>query len=358
MAPQKKPYSGLDLFGDLARQSVSNFTTGASTFGANLVGAPVAAASWLFPGLSDLGGQRDSLGYAVRSTPAASATALRSRVGTIPGGTTYQEGPTAEIVSRSKGDINYADYPVGVPFSTSKGLFKRNANGSFDRVAPQQFDRATYSSGGGGGGAPARRTAPATSPNTITQAADDTYKQLLSQYGGQAGVSQLAGQTSLPTGFTPEGGKQAASLKDYYAAQQAVGAKNIGDIISSMGYTGPMAEWAKANPMLAQREFAKQRARGVRTSEDVTDQAMQEAAAKGQYFAPPGEPTPDPVTQQRMQQYSTAFQAQKGTEDSSAAQRSQDFINKYKLGSLNIGSYNFPSYDASAMMNAPSQLFK
>jgi hypothetical protein len=197
-----------------------------------------------------------------------------------------------------------------------------------------------------------------TSPNTITQAADDTYKQLLSQYGGQAGVSQLAGQTSLPTGFTPEGGKQAASLKDYYAAQQAVGAKNIGDIISSMGYTGPMAEWAKANPMLAQREFAKQRARGVRTSEDVTDQAMQEAAAKGQYFAPPGEPTPDPVTQQRMQQYSTAFQAQKGTEDSSAAQRSQDFINKYKLGSLNIGSYNFPSYDASAMMNAPSQLFK
>lgn len=225
-------------------------------------------------------------------------------------------------------------------------------------VAAQQLDRATYSSGGGGSSTPARRLAPTTSPNTITQAADDTYKQLLSQYGGQAGVSQLAGQTSLPTGFTPEGGKQTASLKDYYAAQQAVGSKNIGDIISSMGYTGPMAEWAKANPMLAQREFAKQRASSGRTSEDVTDQAMKEAAAKGQYFAPPGGPTPDPVTQQRMQQYSTAFQAQKGTEEQSASQRTQDFINKMKINVLNPGSYNFPSYDASAMMNAPSPFFK
>lgn len=262
-------------------------------------------------------------------------------IGTIPSSTTYQEGPTAEIISRSTGDINYVDYPVGVPFSTSKGLFKRNANGSFDRVAPQQFDRATYSNGESGGGAFTRRTAPTTSPNTITQAADDTYKQLLSQYGGQAGVSQLAGQTSLPTGFTPEGGKQTASLKDYYAAQQAVGSKNIGDIISSMGYTGPMAEWAKANPMLAQREFAKQRASGGRTSEDVTDQAMQEAAAKGQYFAPPGGPTPDPVTQQRMQQYSTAFQAGLGTEGTSASQRSMDFLKKLGVSNLNPDSYNF-----------------
>jgi hypothetical protein len=105
-----------------------------------------------------------------------------------------------------------------------------------------------------------RGAAPATSPNTITQAADDDYKQLLSQYGGQSGVNQLAGLTSLPTSFTPEGGKQAASLKDYYAAQQAVGGKNINDIITSMGYSGPMAEWAKANPMLAQREFAKRQA--------------------------------------------------------------------------------------------------
>ena len=101
---------------------------------------------------------------------------------------------------------------------------------------------------------------PTTSPNTIVQAADDDYKQLLSQYGGQTGLNQLAALTSLPTGFTPEGGKQAASLKDYYAAQQAVGGKNINDIITSMGYSGPMAEWAKANPMLAQREFAKRQA--------------------------------------------------------------------------------------------------
>jgi hypothetical protein len=29
------------------------------------------------------------------------------------------------------------------------------------------------------------------------------------------------------------------------------------EIISAMGYQGPMAEWARANPMLAQREYAK-----------------------------------------------------------------------------------------------------
>jgi hypothetical protein len=52
------------------------------------------------------------------------------------------------------------------------------------------------------------------------------------------------------------------------------------------------------------------------------------------------------------------MQAQKGTEETSAAQRSQDFINRFKLGSLNPGSYNFPGYDANAMMNAPSALFK
>lgn len=298
---------------------------------------------WLTtPGVLLAPGPRNpGYGFNLQGKPIPSATTPRLRVGTIPGSTTSQQGPTAEIVSRSKGDINYADYPEGVPFSTSKGLFKRNANGSFDRVVPQQSDRAIYSSGGGGGGAPARRTAPTTSRNTITQAADDTYKQLLSQYGGQAGLSQLAGQTSLPTGFTPEGGKQAASLKDYYAAQQAVGAKNIGDIISSMGYTGPMAEWAKANPMLAQREFAKRRATGVRTEQDVTDEVMQKAAAKGQYFAPFGGPIPDPVAQQREQQYQTAFQAGLGTKDTSASQRSMDFLKKFGIGTLNPDSYNF-----------------
>ena len=99
--------------------------------------------------------------------------------------------------------------------------------------------------------------APVTSPNTRFQAADDTYNQLLSQYGGAPGIQQLAGMTSLPTAFTPTGATQAASLKDYYGAQQLQGSANLGTIINAMGYTGDMEKWAQANPALAQREYAK-----------------------------------------------------------------------------------------------------
>lgn len=94
-------------------------------------------------------------------------------------------------------------------------------------------------------------------PEPIVQAADDTYKQLISQYGGAPGIEQLAGMTSLPTGFTPAGSTKPANLKDYYAAQTLQGSAGMGNIISEMGYKGPMAEWAKANPMLAQREYDK-----------------------------------------------------------------------------------------------------
>ena len=98
---------------------------------------------------------------------------------------------------------------------------------------------------------------PITSPNTTFQAADDEYNRLKSQYGGPAGVEQLAMQTSLPVDFTPTGAKGPASLKDFYSAESQVGGRDIESIIGQMGYTGKMAEWAKANPMLAQREYAK-----------------------------------------------------------------------------------------------------
>ena len=151
------------------------------------------------------------------------------------------------------------DVSSTLPVDLSKAGVKK-AFGDYARSAGLPAAPSTSSRSFVDRAAAGRGTAPTTSPNTITQAADDDYRQLLSQYGGQSGVNQLAGLTTLPTSFTPEGGKQAASLKDYYAAQQAVGGKNINDIITSMGYSGPMAEWAKANPMLAQREFAKRQA--------------------------------------------------------------------------------------------------
>lgn len=113
-----------------------------------------------------------------------------------------------------------------------------------------------------------RGRAPATSPNTTYQAADEEYRNLLAQYGGAPGISQLAGMTSLPTGFTPTGASKQASLKDYYAAQALQGNANLGTITSALtqGMQGAeasnMAAWAKANPGLAQQAYAKQMGAG------------------------------------------------------------------------------------------------
>jgi hypothetical protein len=144
--------------------------------------------------------------------------------------------------------------------------------------------------------------APITSPNTTFQNADDEYNRLKSQFGGTTGVSQLAGMTSLPTGFTPTGGKQAAGLKDYYAAQQEVGERNIGAITESLAYKDPryqkggkLEQWAKANPMLAMREFNKL---GYQTSAEMQgpsdQQKIRAAMSGGTYY--PSEGSPSPVT--------------------------------------------------------------
>jgi hypothetical protein len=119
----------------------------------------------------------------------------------------------------------------------------------------------------------------------VVQAADEEYKALLSQYGGTSGVQQLAGMQSLPTGFTPTGGKQAANLEDYYAAQRAVGAKNIGEITGALAASDPryqkggtLERWAIANPDLAMREFNKKFPAGAPTQgtgQFVADPALQ-----------------------------------------------------------------------------------
>ena len=137
--------------------------------------------------------------------------------------------------------------------------------------------------------------APITSPNTTFQNADDEYNRLKSQFGGTTGVSQLAGMTSLPTGFTPTGGKQAAGLKDYYAAQQEVGERNIGEITSALGYQkgSAMEQWAQKNQGLALREFNKKFPAGAPT-QGPSDDAIRAAISGGKFF--PSEGSPSPVT--------------------------------------------------------------
>jgi hypothetical protein len=69
-------------------------------------------------------------------------------------------------------------------------------------------------------------------------------------------MQALAGQTKAPMD---------SPLATYYRAQSAAGRGSMDEIISAMGYQGPMAEWAKANPMLAQREYTKKFPGGAAT---------------------------------------------------------------------------------------------
>jgi hypothetical protein len=139
---------------------------------------------------------------------------------------------------------------------------------------------ADYNAWRGGGGTPPPAPilpSPITSPNTTYQAADEEYQNLLAQYGGAPGISQLAGMTSLPTGFTPTGASKQATLKDYYAAQALQGNANLGTITSALtqGMQGAeatnMAAWAKANPGLAQQAYAKQMGAGQASGADGRD---------------------------------------------------------------------------------------
>lgn len=52
----------------------------------------------------------------------------------------------------------------------------------------------------------------------------------------------------------------AGGLANYYANQQKAGQGGIEEIISSMGYEGDMAKWARANQALALREYNKKMA--------------------------------------------------------------------------------------------------
>jgi hypothetical protein len=103
---------------------------------------------------------------------------------------------------------------------------------------------------------------------------------------------------SLPTGFTPTGGKQAAGLEDYYAAQRAVGAKNIGEITGALAASDPryqkggtLERWAIANPDLAMREFNKKFPTGAPT-QGPSDEAIRAAMGGGTYFPSEGSPSP------------------------------------------------------------------
>lgn len=203
------------------------------------------------------------------------------------------------------GAMASAFYDPTKRFGRAASAAEMSGDPTLSRYGTPGTQTADYNAWRGGGGAPPSAPvlpAPITSPNTTFQHADDEYNRLKSQFGGTTGVSQLAGMASLPTGFTPTGGKQAAGLEDYYAAQQEVGERNIGAITESLAYKDPryqkggkLEQWAKANPMLAMREFNKL---GYQTSAEMQgpsdQQKIRDAISGGTYY--PSEGSPSPVT--------------------------------------------------------------
>lgn len=101
-----------------------------------------------------------------------------------------------------------------------------------------------------------------------------------------AAMQELAGQTVAP-GTTPE------ELSAYYRAQSAMGRAQMPQIQGALGFIkgSPMARWAEANPMLAQRLYAKQQERFGAQSEGVADlgaRAQSESGYAGTFREQPG----------------------------------------------------------------------
>ncbi len=103
-------------------------------------------------------------------------------------------------------------------------------------------------------------------------------------YDTDAGKAMLA--AAQQNQFSGDG-----NLADYYSNQQKVGAGLTDEIIGAMGYEGAMAEWAKANPALAMREYNKKFANSYEGT-GPGDEAIQQAMDQGQFFPSEGSPNP------------------------------------------------------------------
>jgi hypothetical protein len=82
-----------------------------------------------------------------------------------------------------------------------------------------------------------------------------------------------------------------AGLPEFYANQQKAGIGQIDQIIKAMGYEGPMAEWAKANPALALREYNKRQPNSY-SGTGPSDEEIKAAMEAGQFSPSAGSPNP------------------------------------------------------------------
>lgn len=84
-------------------------------------------------------------------------------------------------------------------------------------------------------------------------------------FGGRPGAQMPKDAAAMQEVAILQQAPTTMGLSDYYRAQSATGRANMDQIVKQMGYTGDMEKWARANPMIAQREYAKQFQGGVPT---------------------------------------------------------------------------------------------
>lgn len=82
--------------------------------------------------------------------------------------------------------------------------------------------------------------------------------QMDQYFGGPAGKQAPQDVASMQDTAMLQRAPEGMGLADYYRSQSATGRANMDEIVQAMGYTGDMEKWARANPMIAQREYAKQ----------------------------------------------------------------------------------------------------
>lgn len=123
-------------------------------------------------------------------------------------------------------------------------------------------------------------------------ARDSEKRRMLQQYAPGADLwSTDAGKKMIQDAQSNQYKGDAAGLPEYYANQRNVGTGAMPEIIDAMGYTGAMAEWAKANPALAMREYNKQFGNSY-AGTGPSDEEIKAAMDAGNFFPSEGSPNP------------------------------------------------------------------
>ena len=97
--------------------------------------------------------------------------------------------------------------------------------------------------------------APTAYGDPAARARESEARRMMQQYASKEYWNTEQGKAMKDLALQDE--YKGGNLADYYAAQRAVGEGSIDEIIQGMGYTGAMAEWARANKGMALREYMK-----------------------------------------------------------------------------------------------------